>query len=100
MIERPGPVLRWVVDRFFREIAFPDELAETLRAASHQGQLVYVFRTLSYLDYLYFAFAFLRLGLPLARFANGITTLLFATLGQILRGISALVRARRDDPLV
>jgi glycerol-3-phosphate O-acyltransferase len=99
MIERPGPVLRWLVSRFFNEIAFPDELAAQLRAAAARGQLVYVFRTLSYLDYLYFAFAFLRLGLPLARFANGLTTILFATVGQIRRGIVALVRSRRDDPV-
>jgi glycerol-3-phosphate O-acyltransferase len=99
MIERPGPVLRWLVSRFFKEIAFPDELAAQLRAAAARGQLVYVFRTLSYLDYLYFAFAFLRLGLPLARFANGLTTILFATVGQIRRGLAALVRSRRDSPV-
>ena len=59
MIERPGPVLRWFFGRFFREIAFPDEARRTIRQAAERGTVVYVCKTLSYIDYLYFTYAFL-----------------------------------------
>src|SRR4051812_14401988 len=85
MIERPGPVLRWFYARFFREIAFPPEVADRIRRASEWGQVVYVCRALSYIDYLYFTFVFLAHGLPLARFANGVKTILMQPLGRILR---------------
>src|SRR5438067_6176363 len=97
MIERPGPVLRWLFTRFFREIAFPDTVAQTIRRAAERGQVVYVCRTLSYLDYLYFSFAFLSHGLPLSRFANGVKTLLMQPLGRILRGAFLLWRNRRTS---
>jgi glycerol-3-phosphate O-acyltransferase len=95
MIERPGWVLRWVFARFFQEITFPAALGDRLRRASDEGQLVYVFRSLSAIEYLFFTFTFLRLGLPLARFANGLYTLFFAPIGQLLDG---LFSKRREEP--
>ena len=97
MIERPGPVLRWVFTRFFREITFPPELAQRIAKASETGQVIYVCRTLSYIDYLYFTFAFLAAGLPLSRFANGVKTLLLQPLGRIVRGAFLLWRNRRTS---
>jgi hypothetical protein len=75
MLDQPGAVLRWVFARFFREIAFPPEVREKIAAAAARGQVVYVTRALSFFDYLYFTFAFLQHGLPLAGFANGARTL-------------------------
>jgi len=85
MIERPGSVLRWFFTRFFREIAFPPEVRERIQRAAAYGQVVYVCRSLSYVDYLYFTFVFLAHGLPLSRFANGVKTILMQPLGRILR---------------
>lgn len=85
MIERPGRVLRWFFARFFREIAFPAEVRERIQRAARDGQVVYVCRSLSYVDYLYFTFVFLAQGLPLSRFANGVKTILMQPLGRILR---------------
>lgn len=99
MIERPGPVLRWFFGRFFREIAFPEEGAEKIRRAAQKGTVVYVVRTLSYIDYLYFSYAFLKFGLPLSRFANGVKTLLMQPVGKILRGALRLWRERRTSPV-
>ena len=99
MIERPGPVLRWFFQRFFREIAFPDEAAARVRAAADRGQVVYVCRTLSYIEYLYFTFAFLQRGLPLSRFANGVKTLFLQPLGRIVRGVAFLWRRRHQQHL-
>ncbi|HEY2747202.1 MAG TPA: 1-acyl-sn-glycerol-3-phosphate acyltransferase, partial [Polyangia bacterium] len=99
MIERPGPVLRWFFGRFFREIAFPDDGAEKIRRAAERGTVVYVCKTLSYIDYLYFSYAFLKYGLPLSRFANGVKTLLMQPIGKILGGALRLWRERRSSPV-
>lgn len=98
MIERPGPVLRWFFGRFFREIAFPADGADKIRRAAERGTVVYVCKTLSYIDYLYFSYAFLKYGLPLSRFANGVKTLLMQPIGRILRGALRLWRERRVAP--
>jgi glycerol-3-phosphate O-acyltransferase len=97
MIERPGPVLRWFFGRFFREIAFPEEGAEKIRRAAERGTVVYVCKTLSYIDYLYFSYAFLKYALPLSRFANGVKTLLMQPVGRILGGALRLWRERRTS---
>src|SRR6185369_16583245 len=97
MIERPGPVLRWFFGRFFRQIAFPEEGAEKIRRAAERGTVVYVCKTLSYIDYLYFSYAFLKYHLPLSRFANGVKTLLMQPIGKILSGALRLWRERRGS---
>ncbi|HEX9101657.1 MAG TPA: 1-acyl-sn-glycerol-3-phosphate acyltransferase, partial [Polyangia bacterium] len=97
MIERPGPVLRWFFGRFFREIAFPEEGAEKIRRAAERGTVVYVCKTLSYIDYLYFSYAFLKYALPLSRFANGVKTLMMQPIGRVLAGALRLWRERRSS---
>ncbi|MDB4969819.1 MAG: Glycerol-3-phosphate acyltransferase [Myxococcales bacterium] len=97
MIERPGPVLRWFFGRFFKQIDFPKEGAEKIRRAAERGTVVYVVKTLSYIDYLYFSYAFLKYALPLSRFANGVKTLMMQPLGKILRGALRLWRERRTS---
>jgi len=98
MIERPGAVLRWFFGRFFREIAFPAEGAERIRRAAERGTVVYVCKTLSYIEYLYFSYAFLKWALPLSRFANGVKTLMLQPLGRVLRNALKLWRERRLPP--
>ena len=97
MIERPGPVLRWFHRRFFREIAFPQELSDKISAAAQRGTVVYVCRTLSYIDYMYFGYALLLHGLPLSRFANGVKTLLMQPFSRVWDGIVRLWRERRVE---
>jgi glycerol-3-phosphate O-acyltransferase len=97
MLERPGPLLRWLFRRFFTNIDFPAALAERVRDAAARGTVVYVCRTLSYIDYLYFTYAFLLHGLPLSRFANGVKTLLFQPVGRLLRGLLTLWRRRHES---
>lgn len=100
MIERPGAVLRWFFRSFFRPIEFPMAFAERIRAAAARGTVVYVCRTLSTIDYLYFSYAFLEHGLPLARFANGEGTLLWQGLGKIFASVWAwLWHRRREAPV-
>ena len=99
MIERPGPVLRWFFGRFFREIGFPADGADKIRRAAERGTVVYVAKTLSYIDYLYFSYAFLKYALPLSRFANGAKTLMMQPLGKVLAGALRLWRERRTSPV-
>ena len=67
---------------------FPAEGAEKIRRAAERGTVVYVCKTLSYIDYLYFSYAFLKYALPLSRFANGVKTLMMQPIGRILRARS------------
>jgi glycerol-3-phosphate O-acyltransferase len=99
MIEKPGRVLRWFFGWFFREIQFAPEMVERVRGAAERGTVVYVCKMLSYIEYLYFSYAFLRFGLPLSRFANGVKTLMHQPLGEIVRGLFRLWRDRHGSPV-
>jgi glycerol-3-phosphate O-acyltransferase len=58
--------------RFFREIGLDEATVARLRALEAQGSVVYVMRYASRLDYFLFNWLFLRHGLRLSGFANGI----------------------------
>src|SRR5512136_250550 len=92
MTDRPGWVLRRLIWPIFAPIAFGTEVVASLKQAAARGPIVYVLRSVSYVDFAYFNYAFLRFGLPLARFVNGLWTWLFATLAAVA---GALVRRRR-----
>jgi len=95
MLPRFGPFLRLVARVFFQRIEDDSDLASVHRAAK-RGSIVYVMRTRSLLDYLFFNFFMLRRGLPLADFANGVSTVLFGSLGQAVRRYRALFRMHRE----
>jgi glycerol-3-phosphate O-acyltransferase len=99
MIDRPGTLLGWLFRRVFPDIVFPAELAARVRAAAARGTVVYVCPTLSSIDYVYFTYAFLLHGLPLARFANGMRTILLQPIGRLLRGAITLWRRRHESPV-
>lgn len=74
MVPRLGWLARWFAWLFFKPVAFPAKLANDLNALHRQGGgLVHVLTTISMLDYFYFNWAWLQHGLPLARFANGVS---------------------------
>ncbi len=74
MVPRLGWIARWFAWVFFKPVAFPAKLANDLNALHRQGGgLVHVLSTISLLDYFYFNWAWLQHGLPLARFANGVS---------------------------
>ena len=74
MLPRFGAPLRLWARTFFDRIGDECDLAP-VRKAAEEGSVVYVMRTRSRLDYLFFNHFALKHGLPLARFANGISTL-------------------------
>ena len=98
MIDRAGPVLRWLGRAFFGAVAFEDTQQQTIRDAAARGAPVYVMNAHSLLDYAYFNYAFRRFGLPLVYFANGVNLLLFRPVGQVLAGLWRRLFTRRRPP--
>ena len=72
MVEKPGFVLRVLGRTFFDRVNFDQKYVTLVNRLSRQGTVVYVMNSQSFLDYLYFNWVFLKLGLPLAWFTNGI----------------------------
>ncbi|MCA9520625.1 MAG: hypothetical protein KC609_06625, partial [Myxococcales bacterium] len=77
MLRRPGRFLRWIGRFFFDRVSFSPRFVEQIRDCSREGTPVYVMPQHSLMDYLYFNWAFLKLALPLALFANAVNTMLF-----------------------
>ncbi|MSQ83956.1 MAG: hypothetical protein EXR77_13920 [Myxococcales bacterium] len=74
MVAQLGWLARWFAWVFFKPVQFTPRLANEINALNKQGGgLVYVLSTISLLDYFYFNWAYLQHGLPLARFANGVS---------------------------
>ena len=92
MLERFGALARLLVAVVFRHVRIRPELVERVRQLEAEGTVVYVMRYRSLVDYLLANAVLLREGLPLARFAPGVSTLWWRPLGEVLRW---LVRARR-----
>ncbi|HVN40508.1 MAG TPA: 1-acyl-sn-glycerol-3-phosphate acyltransferase [Myxococcota bacterium] len=72
MTERFNVFFRFFARRFFAHFDLDDETVARLRELESQGSVVYVMRYASRLDYFLFNVLFLREGLRLASFANGI----------------------------
>lgn len=101
MVERPGPLLAWLGRAFFGAVRFDESAVATVRSAGDGAVPVYVLNVHSLLDYLYFNFAFLRLGLPLVGFAPGIDLAWFRPLRAVFRELGrrlfGALRRRPDD---
>ncbi len=65
--------LRAFARRYFRHFDLDAETAERLRQLEERGSVVYVMRYASRLDYFLFNWVFLREGLRLSAFANGLS---------------------------
>jgi glycerol-3-phosphate O-acyltransferase len=74
MLARFGPIARILVATALRFVTMPPASVERIRALAAQGTLVYVMRYRSIVDYLLVNAVLLREGLPLARFAPGMST--------------------------
>src|SRR5439155_17823517 len=83
MLERFGVLARLLVHLLFRQVRVRAEAVEHLRQLARQGTLIYVMRYRSALDYLLVNAVLLREGLPLARFAPGVSTVAFRPLGEL-----------------
>lgn len=66
----PSGLLRWVYRRFFSHLQVDEAWSGAVRESARRGVVVYVMRSLSFLDFLCLDFLLKRFGLPLVRFVN------------------------------
>jgi glycerol-3-phosphate O-acyltransferase len=96
MAPRFNSFFRWFARRFFRDLSLDAATVERLRALEAAGSVVYVMRYASRLDYFLFNALFLRHGLRLSAFANGIHFDYYQPLWQVLRARWRALRAPRE----
>src|SRR5690606_1508946 len=93
-IYSPNPLLRWLYRRFFSHIQLDPRWTGAVEDASERGVVVYVMRTISFLDFVCLDFLTKKLGLPLIRFVNdlGLSALEPSGIGE------RRLRLRRKPP--
>ncbi len=91
---QPGPFMRWLYRRFFRHIEVDETWSDEVRAAAEKGVVVYVARSISFLDFLCLDFLVKRFGLPLVRFVNDLGLWILEPFGRGERRL----RFRRQVP--
>ena len=84
----PNAILRWLYRRFFSRIVVDERWSTHVREASDKGVVVYVMRSLSFLDFLCLDFLVKRFGLPLVRFANDLGLWIMEPFGKGGRRLS------------
>ncbi len=85
MLERFGLLARLLVRLAFAHVRVRPELVERVRHLASQGTVIYVMRYRSAIDYLLVNAVLRREGLPLARFAPGVSTVWWRPFGEIAR---------------
>jgi glycerol-3-phosphate O-acyltransferase len=95
MTERPGRLLTWLTGWLLKSVAFGRRTLDSVRDAESRGSVVYVALHPSVIDYLYFNLVFIREGLKLVYYANGVRTWL---LRRPVAALSTLLRGRRGMP--
>lgn len=72
MLKEHNWIYRLIFPRFFGKIAIDGEILRTLREASYRYTLVYVTKGIGQLEYNYFNYLFLKEGIPLVAYTNGL----------------------------
>ena len=75
---RYGPFARWLLHKLFDPVPFPATDLPRLQQTVHKATPVYVLRSSSLLNLLFFNWTFWKLGLPIARTATGLGYRIFA----------------------
>jgi len=84
----PNAMLRWLYRRFFAHIAVDENWSRGVRDAASKGVVVYVMRSLSFLDFLCLDFLLKKFGLPLVRFVNDLGLWILEPFGKGERRLS------------
>jgi len=100
MVERFGVLVRLVVYFAFRRVRVEPVQVERVRRLGERQPVIYVMRYRSIVDYLLVNAVLLREGLPLARFAPGLSTVWWRPIRSILVWLGRRRRvARKPAPL-
>lgn len=84
----PNALLRWMYRRFFSHIRVDEKWSRGVRDAASKGVVVYVMRSLSFLDFLCLDFLLKKFGLPLVRFVNDLGLWILEPFGKGERRLS------------
>lgn len=84
----PNAFLRWLYRRFFSHIRVDENWSRGVRDAASKGVVVYVMRSLSFLDFLCLDFLLKKFGLPLVRFVNDLGLWILEPFGKGERRLS------------
>ena len=84
----PNAILRWVYRRFFTHMQVEDDWRRRVQQAAAKGVVVYVMRSISFLDFLCLDFLLKRFGLPLVRFVNDLGLWILEPFGKGERRLS------------
>ena len=87
---------RWFAKRFFGHFDLDDDTVAQLRALEARGSVVYVMRYASRLDYFLFNTLFVREGLRLSGFANGVRFYYYRPFLEAFRTLLRGSRRRRE----
>lgn len=86
----------WLLGKlFFSRVLLPKEDVERVREAAKLGTVVYVMRIRSTINFLFWNYAFMAHGLPLARFANGLRRYFWQPIRLIFRRLFG----KAQDPI-
>src|SRR6188768_329486 len=78
----PNPVLRAIYQRFFDAIQVDEAWVREVRALSERGSIVYVLRSLNFIDFLALDYLTKRYRLPQVRFVNDLGLWILNPLGK------------------
>lgn len=95
MTERFGWLQRYVARRLTDQVHVDAHGVARLKRLADRGTIVYVLRNRSLLDYCLINWLMIREGLPLASFANGVTTWWFLPLSEVLSRFVHALDVRR-----
>jgi glycerol-3-phosphate O-acyltransferase len=84
----PNAILRWLYRRFFARIRVDENWSRSVREAASKGVVVYVMRSLSFLDFLCLDFLLKKFGLPLVHFVNDLGLWILEPFGKGERRLS------------
>ena len=84
----PNAILRWLYRRFFAHIRVDENWSRGVRESASKGVVVYVMRSLSFLDFLCLDFLLKKFGLPLVRFVNDLGLWILEPFGKGERRLS------------
>jgi len=84
----PNAILRWLYRRFFAHIRVDENWSRGVREAASEGVVVYVMRSLSFLDFLCLDFLLKKFGLPLVHFVNDLGLWILEPFGKGERRLS------------
>jgi glycerol-3-phosphate O-acyltransferase len=84
----PNAILRWLYRRVFAHNRVDEKWSRGVRDAASKGVVVYVMRSLSFLDFICLDFLLKKFGLPLVRFVNDLGLWILEPFGKGERRLS------------